>query len=67
MPESLRASWFGRPVVVLMMNGKSISGTVAEATDAYLVLSDARDVETQVMTHAIAAVKLAEGAPEGGR
>lgn len=63
MASSLRASWFGRQVIALMVNDKSISGTVTEATDRYLVLQDAAGVETLVMVHAIMAIKLVPSAP----
>ena len=60
MAQSIRASWFGRDVIVLMSNGKSIAGSISEATDTYIVLEDAGGNETQVMVHAIIAIKLAQ-------
>lgn len=68
MAQSIRASWFGREVVVLMSNGKSVSGTISEATDTYIVLQDAAGSETQVMVHGILAIKLAQNqTPQPGQ
>mgnify|MGYP006309187193 CR=1 FL=1 len=60
MAQSIRATWFGRNVVVWLSTGKSVSGTISEATDTYLILEDQNGVETQVMVHAILAIKLAD-------
>jgi len=43
---------------VLMVNGKSVTGELSEVTDNYIVLTRG-GVETQIMGHAIVAVRLA--------
>ena len=63
MAHSLKSSWFGREVAVLLVNGKTLTGTVAEATDIYIVLQDGSGADTQVMVHAIVAIKPTSGKP----
>ena len=64
MAQSIKSSWFGKEVAVLTVNGKTVIGSVAEATDVYLVLKDAEGDETLIMTHAIVAIKPRHGKPE---
>ena len=63
MPGVVKTQWFGKQVSVLMMNGKSLSGELSEVTDRYVVLTVGA-VETQVMAHAIMAIKLSGGKEE---
>ena len=63
MARMMKAEWFGRQVTVMMVNGKSMTGTLSEVTDSYIVLTR-NGTETQIMCHAIIAVRLAGGEEE---
>ena len=56
----VKTGWFGQRVRVIMLNGKALQGELTEVSDRYIVL-DTDGVETQVMVHAIAVIRLAEG------
>ena len=58
MAQIVKTEWFGRQVSVLMINGKSVTGELSEVTENYIVLTRGSS-ETQVMVHAIIAVRLA--------
>lgn len=60
MAGAIKAEWFGKPVTVLMMNGKSVTGELSEVTDNYIVLT-VDTAQTLIMVHAIVAVRLAAG------
>ena len=67
MANVVKTSWFGNRVSVLMTNGKTVTGELAETSDNYIILS--RDgAEVQIMVHAIVMVVPArdEGAPAAG-
>ncbi len=58
MARMVKTEWFGKQITVMMVNDKSLSGTLSEVTDNYIVIE--RDgTETQIMCHAIVAVRLA--------
>lgn len=64
MANVVKTGWFSRRITVLMVTGKSVTGTLDEVTDNYIVLT--RDgSEVQVMCHAIVAIRLAEDRGEG--
>ncbi len=65
MASTVKTEWFNQRVKVLMMNDKSVSGTLSEVTDDYIVLTRG-SAETQIMCHAIIAVRLAGEKEEGG-
>lgn len=56
----VRTGWFGQRVTVVLLNGKALKGELTEVSERYIVL-DADGVATQVMVHAIAVIRLAEG------
>ena len=56
MAQVIKTEWFGRQISVLMVNGKSVTGELSEVTDSYIVLTRGSS-ETQVMVHAIIAVR----------
>ncbi len=58
MAQVIQTEWFGKQVSVLMTNGKSVTGELSIVTDAYIVLTRG-GIETQIMVHAIIAVRLA--------
>jgi len=58
MAGLVKVGWFGKQVSVLMVNGKSVTGELSEVSDNYIVLTRG-GVETQIMGHAIVAVRLA--------
>ncbi len=58
MAQIVKSEWFGRQVSVLMVNGKTITGELSEVTERYIVLARGSS-ETQIMVHAIIAVRLA--------
>jgi sRNA-binding regulator protein Hfq len=58
MAGLIKTGWFGRQVSVLMVNGKSISGELSEVGEQYIVVTRAGS-DTQVMAHAIVAIRLA--------
>jgi sRNA-binding regulator protein Hfq len=58
MPGIVRTAWFGKQISVLMVNGKTVSGELSEVTDRYIVLRVGNS-QTQVMDHAIVAIRLA--------
>ncbi|MHC4481273.1 MAG: hypothetical protein ACYS8K_02540 [Planctomycetota bacterium] len=61
MASSIKAEWFGKQISILLVNGKSLVGELSEVTDDYVLLTS--DVgQTQVMVHAIVAVRLAADA-----
>ena len=66
MPDVTKPSWFGRQVTVLMSNGKSLTGELAEVSDRFIVLQPKSGVETQIMVHAIIAIRPAKGEGEEG-
>jgi len=59
MAGLIKVGWFGRQINVLMVNGKSISGELTEVSEHYIVVTRAGS-ETQIMAHAVVAVRLAE-------
>jgi small nuclear ribonucleoprotein (snRNP)-like protein len=58
MAGLVKVGWFGRQVSVLMINGKSITGELTEVSEHYVVITRAAS-DTQVMAHAIVAIRLA--------
>ena len=60
MANVVKISWFGKNVSVLMVNGKTVTGELTEVTDNYIVLNMG-GVETEIMVHAIIAIRLATG------
>ena len=58
MANVMKADWFGKNVAVLMVNGKTLSGELTEVAEKYIIL-DVGGTQTQVMVHAIVAVRLA--------
>jgi len=58
MARVIKPEWFGKQVSVLMVNGKSVTGELSEVSDNFIVLSRG-GAETQIMVHAIVAVRLA--------
>jgi len=59
MPAVVRPEWFGQKINVLMVNGKSATGELVETGDSYIVIKGQGGVQTQIMAHAIIAVRLA--------
>jgi len=57
MAQVIKIEWFGRQISVLMVNGKSVTGELSEVTDNYIVLTRGSS-ETQIMVHAIIAVRV---------
>ena len=55
----MKQGWFGRQINVLMTNGKSAVGELTEVADKYIVITT-NEVETQIMAHAIVAIRLAD-------
>ncbi len=60
MANVVKISWFGKNVSILMVNGKTVTGELTEVADNYVVLN-LGGVETQIMVHAIIAIRLATG------
>jgi sRNA-binding regulator protein Hfq len=60
MATVIKTEWFGKQVSVLMVNGKTVRGELAEVTENYLVLNVGA-VQMQIMVHAIIAIRLATG------
>ena len=60
MADVVKTGWFGRKVTVLMVNGKSLSGELSEVTDKYIVVETKSGKPTQVMVHAIVAIRPVE-------
>jgi sRNA-binding regulator protein Hfq len=63
VPSIVKSSWFGRQVSVLLISGKSLTGELTEVSDHYIVLTTKTD-ETQIMAHAIIAIRPAEQAQQ---
>jgi sRNA-binding regulator protein Hfq len=61
MADLIKTGWFGRRINVLMVNGKSATGELSEVTDNYIVITRGGN-ETQIMGHAIVAIRLASEA-----
>ncbi len=59
MADVVKTGWFARRITVLMVNGKSLTGTLDEVTDNYIVLAR-NGSQVQIMCHAIVAIRLAE-------
>ncbi len=59
MAGLVKMGWFGRQISVLMVNGKSITGELTETSEQYIVVTRG-GAETQIMAHAIVAIRLAE-------
>jgi len=47
-----------------MLNGKSSTGELVETSDNYIVIEGQEGVQTQIMAHAIVAVRLADAEKE---
>jgi sRNA-binding regulator protein Hfq len=60
MATVIKTEWFGKQVSVLMVNGKTVTGELAEVTENYLVLNVGA-IQMQIMVHAIIAIRLATG------
>jgi len=60
MATVIKTEWFGKQISVLMVNGKTVTGELAEVTERYLVLNVGA-VQMQIMVHAIIAIRLATG------
>ena len=58
MAGLVKTTWFGKQVSILMVNGKTVTGELSEVSDRYVVVT-ANKTETQVMDHAIVAIRLA--------
>jgi len=58
MAGLVKIGWFGRQVSVLMVNGKSVTGELSEVSEHYIVLTRG-NAETQIMAHAMVAIRLA--------
>ncbi len=67
MANVVKVGWFGKNVSVLMVNGKTLTGELAEVAENYIVLNvGAPPVEMEIMVHAIIAIRLAgEKEPQG--
>jgi len=59
MAGLVKMGWFGRQISVLMVNGKSITGELTETSEQYIVVARG-GAETQIMAHAIVAIRLAD-------
>ena len=57
MADVVKTGWFGRKVHILLSNGKSINGEMTEVTDHYVVVEPEAKQPTQVMVHAIMAIR----------
>jgi len=57
MADVVKRGWFGRKVHVVLMNGKSINGEMTEVTDNYIIIEPEGKKPTQVMVHAIVALR----------
>jgi sRNA-binding regulator protein Hfq len=66
MANVVKTEWFGKQISVLMINGKSVTGELTEVTDNYIVLT-VGSAQTQVMVHAIIAVRPASERDSGGQ
>jgi sRNA-binding regulator protein Hfq len=60
MATVIKTEWFGKQISVLMVNGKTVTGELAEVTENYLVLNVGA-IQMQIMVHAIIAIRLATG------
>jgi len=60
MVSVVKTQWFGKQISVLMINGKTVTGELAEVTEDYVVLH-VGGVQMQIMVHAIIAIRLATG------
>lgn len=58
MAQVIKTEWFGKQLSILMANGKTVTGELSEVTENYIVLTRGT-TETQIMVHAIIAVRLA--------
>jgi len=58
MPTIVKTDWFGRQISVLTVTGQTVTGELTEVSDVYIVLTR-NGAETQIMAHAIVAVRLA--------
>lgn len=59
MASVVNSGWFGRGISVLLVNGKTMTGELTEISDHYIVI-ESGGASTQIMVHAIIAVRLAE-------
>lgn len=64
MPDVVKPEWFGRQITVLMVNGKSVTGELAEVSENFIVINPASGVETLIMVHSIVAIRPAQGQEE---
>ena len=55
-----KPEWFGQSVKVILLGGKALKGELTEVSQRYIIL-EADGVETPVMVHAIAVIRLADG------
>lgn len=60
MAKVVREGWFGRNIAVLLSTGKTVRGELTETADNFIVIHTKEDVDMQIMTHAMIAVRLAE-------
>jgi sRNA-binding regulator protein Hfq len=56
----VKGDWFGQRVRAVMLTGKGLEGELTEVSEHYIIL-ESDGVATQVMVHAIAVIRLAEG------
>ncbi len=59
MAGLVKIGWFGRQINVLMVNGKAVTGELTETSEHYIVVTRGGS-ETQIMAHAIVAIRLAK-------
>ena len=57
MADVVKRGWFGRQVHVVLSNGKSINGEMTEVTDNYIIVEPEGKNPTQIMVHAIVALR----------
>lgn len=56
MATIVKPEWFGRKISVVMVNGKTLTGELAEVTDNFIVVEGTNNRPVQIMTHAIVAI-----------
>jgi len=61
MADVVKSGWFGRKVHVVLTNGKSLNGELSEVSENYIVIEPEGKQPTQIMVHAIVALRPVEG------
>ena len=65
MAKVIKEGWFGRSIAVLLSTGKTVQGELTETAENFIVIHTREDVDMQIMTHAMIAVRLAENGGGG--